>query len=61
MFPDSWSANRVKYEVDSAYKNRTEFIDRGQKLWEGITPSGVKVRGYLEPDTTVYPLMRVGE
>lgn len=62
MFPDSWNASRVKYEVNSAYKNRTEFVNKdGRRIWEGKTPSGVEVRGYLEPKTTVYPIMQNGK
>nr|WP_077495297.1 hypothetical protein [Rodentibacter ratti] len=54
--------NRVKYEVDSAYKNRTEFINKeGRSMWRGKTISGVDVQGYLEPKTTVYPIMKIGE
>uniref|UniRef100_UPI001EEC11A3 EndoU domain-containing protein n=1 Tax=Vibrio vulnificus TaxID=672 RepID=UPI001EEC11A3 len=52
MFPDTWSADRVKVEVGAAYKNR---IVVGNK-WQGTTPSGVKVEGYLNPKTTVYPI-----
>ena len=60
MFPDSWSADRVKYEVDMAYKNRNEYINpqNGKVMWESTTPSGVKVTGYKEPKVTVYPLMK---
>ena len=60
MFPDNWSANRVKYEVDMAYKNRNEYINpqNGKVMWESTTPSGVKVTGYKEPKVTVYPLMK---
>ena len=32
MFPDNWSANRVKYEVDMAYKNRVEFVEKGKTM-----------------------------
>jgi filamentous hemagglutinin len=52
MFPDSWSADRVKVEVDAAYQNRTI----NGNMWTGTTPSGVVVRGYLNPKTTVYPV-----
>ena len=51
MFPDSWTANRVKVEVDAAYQNKTV---NGNK-WTGVTPSGVTVEGWLTPKTTVYP------
>ncbi|MHA3049963.1 EndoU domain-containing protein, partial [Acinetobacter sp. ANC 4639] len=59
MFPDSWSADRIKVEVDAAYKSKSIVTNsRGQSMWEGTTPSGVKVTGYLEPNTTVYPLIK---
>lgn len=62
MFPDTWSADRIKYEIDLAYKNRTEFTNKdGRNMWKGKTPSGVEVQGYLEPKTTVYPVMKSGE
>ena len=51
MFPDSWTADRVKVEVDAAFQNKTVV---GNK-WFGKTPSGVKVEGYLNPKTTVFP------
>ena len=52
LFPESWSKSRIIVEVDIAYKNK---IVTG-RYWEGTTPSGVKVRGFLYPNTTVYPL-----
>ena len=52
MFPDSWSAARVKVEVDFAYQNRTI----NGNIWTGVTPSGVVVKGYINPKTTVYPI-----
>ena len=52
LFPESWSKSRIIVEVDIAYRNK---IVTG-RYWEGTTPSGVKVRGFLYPNTTVYPL-----
>ena len=52
LFPENWSKSRIIVEVDIAYRNK---IVTG-RYWEGTTPSGVKVRGYLYPNTTVYPL-----
>ncbi|MEB6478665.1 two-partner secretion domain-containing protein [Acinetobacter vivianii] len=54
MFPDSWSADRLKVEVDAAYKNR-QPVPNKPNMWQGKTPSGVDVTGYLQPKTTVYP------
>jgi hypothetical protein len=51
LFPDSWTADRIKVEVDGAFQNKTVV---GNK-WTGTTPSGVQVEGYMSPKTTVYP------
>lgn len=53
MFPHSWDTNKVKNEVNEAFKNKTV----NGNMWTGTTPSGVKVKGYLQPKTTVYPLL----
>ena len=60
MFPEWWTENRIKVENDAAYINRTSVITpNGAQMWEGITPSGVKVKGYeptnSNPNATVYP------
>ena len=49
------SKSRIIVEVDIAYKNRTQSLLDPRK-WEGTTPSGIKVEGYIAPNTTVYPL-----
>lgn len=54
MFPDNWSAARVKVEVDAAFQSRTPVPGK-PNMWQGVTPSGVKVEGYLTPKVTVYP------
>ena len=62
MFPRSWDANRIRNEVEYAFANRSIKIVTGGgrtvRQWEGITPSGVKVEGYVDPNITVYPLMK---
>ena len=52
--------NRIKVESNAAYINRTSIITpNGAQMWEGVTPSGVKVKGYEPttsyPNATVYP------
>lgn len=59
MFPNSWTKDRVKVEVDGAYKNRIvhpDPIKAKKDMWYGLTPSGVAVEGYTKPKTTVYPV-----
>ena len=55
LFPESWSKSRIIVEVDIAYKNGTHSLTDPRK-WIGTTPSGIKVEGYIAPNTTVYPL-----
>ena len=55
LFPESWSKSRIIVEVDIAYKNGTRSLTDPRK-WIGTTPSGIKVEGYIAPNTTVYPL-----
>lgn len=57
MFPNTWTADRVKVEVDAAFANKT-IVPGNTNMWQGVTPSGVKVEGYLNPKTTAYPLIR---
>ena len=60
MFPRNWDAAKIRNEVEYAFANRTiTTVTRGgrsTKMWKGITPSGVRVEGYLEPNITVYPV-----
>ena len=60
MFPEWWTGNRIKVENNAAYINRTSIITpNGAQMWEGVTPSGIKVKGYEPttsyPNATVYP------
>jgi hypothetical protein len=54
MFPTHWTAEQVVSEVNAAWFSATKTI-RGDK-WSALTPSGVRVEGYLEPRVTVYPV-----
>ncbi len=54
MFPKDWSAEQVVNEVNAAWSSPTKTI-RGDK-WSALTPSGVRVEGYLEPRVTAYPV-----
>lgn len=54
MFPKDWTAEQVVSEVTAAWFSPTKTI-RGNK-WSALTPSGVRVEGYLEPRVTAYPV-----
>jgi filamentous hemagglutinin len=45
LFPEMWSKRQVKEEVGEAFYN-SESISPYE--WEGISPSGVTIRGYYK-------------
>jgi hypothetical protein len=56
FFPDDWTPERVKEEVEKAFGDRDKV--NGDK-WEGTSPSGVRIRGTVGPDgaiETAYPV-----
>ncbi|MCT8342710.1 DUF637 domain-containing protein [Photorhabdus kleinii] len=55
FFPQSWNRQQVLSEIKGAYKNSTM---QGSK-WEGISPSGVRIGGYLDKNgniNTAFPV-----
>ena len=46
MFSDSWSRSRVEKEIYEAFNSDVVAINRNR--WEGISSSGVRIRGYLD-------------
>jgi len=54
MFPKNWDADRIKMEIDAAWNDPNKLV-QGDK-WTSVTPSGVKVEGWIAPKTTVYPI-----
>ncbi len=57
FFPTSWNRQKVMTEVRGAYNNGT-VMSNGK--WEGISPSGVKIGGYLDSGgniNTAFPIM----
>jgi hypothetical protein len=57
FFPDEWSHDRVKFEVEGAYGSRVYGDPAKPNKWTGISPSGVRIEGYDGPTrTTAYPV-----
>lgn len=54
MFPKDWTAERITAELDAAWNSPTK-TKKGDK-WSALTPSGVRVEGYLAPRVTAYPV-----
>ncbi|HDR1044837.1 EndoU domain-containing protein [Pasteurella multocida] len=57
MFPRTWTEDRLKVELEHAFRNRSRVADTKNK-WEGTTKSGGKVEWVINKDgylSTVYP------
>ena len=54
MFLDDWSVDKTKWEINGAWNSidfMTETTKRGIR-WEGTSPSGVKIEGFLNKKGT---------
>ena len=56
MFPANWDEARVIEEISSAWENRKDLKGRDSNMWQGISKSGVLIRGYKSPRITAYPI-----
>jgi mafB1 len=56
MFPEDWDEARVIDEINSAWENRKDLKGRDSNMWQGISKSGVLIRGYKSPRITAYPV-----
>ena len=56
MFPANWDEARVIEEINSAWENRKDLKGRDNNIWQGISKSGVLIRGYKSPRITAYPV-----
>ena len=59
MFPDDWSIDKTKWEINGAWNSidfNIEETKRGIR-WEGTSPSGIKMEGFLNnKGNTAYPV-----
>ena len=56
MFPANWDEARVIEEINSAWENRKDLKGRDNNMRQGISKSGVLIRGYKSPRITAYPI-----
>ena len=56
MFPENWDEARIIDEINSAWENRKDLKGRDNNIWQGISKSGVVIRGYKSPRITAYPV-----
>jgi hypothetical protein len=50
FFPSSWTREQATQETWIAFKN-SKPVPKNPDQWEGISPSGVKIRGYFGKET----------
>ena len=59
MFPNDWSIDKTKWEINGAWNSidfNIEETKRGSR-WEGTSPSGIKMEGFLNnKGNTAYPV-----
>ena len=56
MFPENWDEARIIDEINSAWENWKDLKGRDNNMWQGISKSGVVIRGYKSPRITAYPV-----
>ena len=56
MFPENWDEARITDEINSAWENRKDLKGRDSNMWQGISKSGILIRGYKSPRITAYPV-----
>ena len=63
MFPNDWSVDKTKWEINGAW-NSSDFFTETTKngiSWKGTSPSGVKIRGFLNKKGTIaFPIYEGG-
>ena len=62
-FPKEWNAQKIEWEVKGAWNSRDFRInDPIKDIWQGTSPSGITIEGFMNPDKTLaYPLYDGGK
>lgn len=63
MFPDDWSVDKTKWEINGAWNSSDFFTETTKRgiSWEGTSPSGVKIKGFLnKKGTRAFPMYEGG-
>jgi len=59
FFPDEWSRGKVLSEVRGAYNSSSSVAGKSSNYWQGVSPSGVRIGGYLDSSgdiKTAFPI-----
>ena len=63
MFPDDWSVDKTKWEINGAWNSSDFFTETTKRgiSWEGTSPSGVKIKRFLnKKGTRAFPMYEGG-
>ena len=61
FFPKSWSRGKVVEQIRGAFRNQIPTPGKPANYWEGISPSGVRIGGYLDSAgkiNTAFPIQQ---
>ena len=64
MFPDDWSIEETKWEINGAWNsNNFELKETIKGIhWEGTSPSGIKIEGYYNNNgISAFPVYEGGK
>jgi len=64
MFPDDWSIEKTKWEINGAWNsNNFELKETIKGIhWEGTSPSGIKIEGYYNNNgISAFPVYEGGK
>ena len=62
MFPDDWSIEETKWEINGAWNSSDfEIIDPIKNIWQRTSPNGIKIKGFINNRTLAYPLYKGDE
>lgn len=61
-FPREWDSKKIEWEVKRAWNSsKFEIIDPINKIWQGTSPSGIRIEGFMNNRTLAYPIYEGGE
>ena len=61
-FPREWDSKKIEWEVKGAWNSSDfEIIYPIKNIWQGTSPNGIKIKGFINNRTLAYPLYKGDE
>ena len=59
---NQWDSKKIEWEVKGAWNSSDfEIIDPIKNIWQGTSPNGIKIKGFINNKTLAYPLYKGDE